>query len=114
MKSPSFPLPPGPRGRFFLGNLRELKKNPLELITGNARKYGDIVHMQVADIHIYQLNNPDLIEEVLVTKNKSFKKPRLLQDTRGLLGNGLLTSDGEVWLRQRRLIQPAFHQSRIK
>jgi len=105
--------PPGPRGQFYIGNLRDLRNRPLELMQECVEEYGDIAHLRVANIHIYVLNHPDLVEEVLVTSNRNFIKPRLLRDTAEVFGRGLLVSDGEFWLRQRRLMAPAFHRQRI-
>ena len=59
------------------------------------------------------LNHPDLVEEVLVTKNRHFIKHFPLRQARPSLGNGLLTSEGDFWRQQRRLAQPAFHRDRI-
>jgi cytochrome P450 len=60
------------------------------------------------------LNHPDLVEEVLVTRNRSFIKHFALRQTRRTLGNGLLTSEGDFWRRQRRLAQPAFQRDRVE
>ena len=77
------------------------------------RDYGDIAHYQIGPQHLYLFNDPDLIRDVLVTNQKNFTKSRGLERARRLLGNGLLTSEGEFHLRQRRLAQPAFHRQRI-
>ncbi len=106
-------FPPGPKGHILFGSLRELRKQPLEFLDHCAAEYGDIVHVKVARYHVYILNDPDLVEEVLVSRNRNFIKPRLLRDTREVFGNGLLVSEGDTWLRQRRLMQPAFHKQRI-
>lgn len=105
--------PPGPRGHFLLGNLSDMKNHPLEFMTRCARTYGDVVYLKVAGIPVYLINHPDLIEHVLVTDNRNFIKPKLLRAAGEVLGNGLLTSEGDFWLRQRRLMQPAFHRDRI-
>jgi cytochrome P450 len=64
-------------------------------------------------VNVYLLNHPDLIESVLVTDHHNFIKGRTLRAGRILLGDGLLTSEGESWRRQRRLMQPTFHRERI-
>ena len=61
----------------------------------------------------YFINDPELIRDVLVVNAHKFKKGRALQRAKSLLGNGLLTSEGDFHLRQRRMIQPAFHRVRI-
>jgi cytochrome P450 len=106
-------VPPGPRGHFLLGNLPDLRKRPLQLMEESASTYGDITHYQIANIHAYLLNRPDWIEQVLVTDHRNFIKPKLLRDTAEVFGNGLLVSEGDFWLRQRRLMAPAFHRKRI-
>jgi hypothetical protein len=79
----------------------------------SANKYGDIVFFKVGNERIYLFNHPDLIRDVLVTNQKNFTKSRALVRAKRVLGEGLLTSEGEFHLRQRRLVQPAFHRDRI-
>jgi len=105
-------LPPGPKARPFFGLLPEFRRDPLGLLE-RAAQYGDIARLQLGPVNFFMLNHPDLIEEVLVTQNRLFVKGRGLENSRRLLGNGLLTSEGEFWRRQRRLAQPAFHKARI-
>ena len=78
-----------------------------------AGDYGDIAHYRIGPQHLFLFNHPDLIRDVLVTNQKNFHKSRGLERAKRLLGNGLLTSEGEFHLRQRRLAQPAFHRQRI-
>ncbi len=106
-------VPPGPKGRPIVGSLPDLRNRPLEFMTDCVRQFGDVTYMKIADRHVYLLADPDMIEELLVTGNRNFIKPQLLKDAGAVLGNGLLTSDGDFWLRQRRLAQPAFHRDRI-
>jgi cytochrome P450 len=77
------------------------------------RDYGDIVTMRYYNFRVYFVSHPDYIEQVLVTDNRKFIKGRILRKNRQLFGNGLLTSEGDFWLRQRRLAQPAFHRGRV-
>ena len=106
--------PPGPTNRGIIGNFPLGSTDPLGLYTQWARQYGDIFYYRVFSRHIYFLNNPDLIEYVLVTNYQSFIKGEALQFNRRIFGNGLLTNDGDSWLQQRHLIQPAFHRDRIE
>ncbi len=105
--------PPGPKGRFLDGNLREMRADRLGFLTENAKKYGDVVAIRLGPARIWVLNHPDLVEDVLVTKNRVFHKHFALRQARPSLGEGLLTSEGDFWRRQRRLAQPAFHRDRI-
>jgi cytochrome P450 len=105
--------PPGPRNRGIIGNFPLGSKDPLGLYTRWARQYGDIFYYRAFNRHIYFLNRPDLIEQILVSDYRSFIKGEALQVNRRIFGNGLLTNEGDSWLRQRHLIQPAFHRDRI-
>ena len=67
----------------------------------------------MAGEHLFLLNHPRLVKDVLVTNQRNFRKGRGLERAKRLLGEGLLTSEGAVHLRQRRLMQPAFHRDRI-
>lgn len=106
---------PGPKGYPLIGNLLEMGSDPLDFFTRCARDYGDFVQCKLGRDRFYLLNNPAYIEYVLVTNHRNFIKSKdyRQEDMRLLFGQGLLTSDGEFWLRQRRLSQPAFHRDRI-
>jgi cytochrome P450 len=109
----SAPLPPGPKGRWLSGNLAEYRRDRLSFFTYCARTYGDVVRVRFGPRRIYLICHPDLIEEVLLTRSREFIKHFALRLNPLVLGNGLLTSEGDFWLRQRRLIQPAFQKGRI-
>ncbi|MGD9854374.1 MAG: cytochrome P450 [Planctomycetaceae bacterium] len=106
-------LPPGPKGLPFIGNLLDFRKDPTGFLTSLARDYGDIAHFRLGRHHAYQLNHPDYIRDVLVTQSASFSKTRVLERARRVIGDGLLSSNGELHRRQRRLVQPAFQRQRI-
>jgi cytochrome P450 len=88
-------------------------RDPLAFFTDLARKYGDISYVQMAGERLVLLNHPRLVKDVLVTHQRYFHKGRGLERSKRLLGAGLLTSEEAVHVRQRRLMQPAFHRDRI-
>jgi cytochrome P450 len=106
-------LPPGPRIKSDWIFAARRIRDPLGFFTQMVRKYGDIVHLKTGEPNIFLLNDPEYIKRVLVTDARKFTKGHGLQRARILLGNGLLTSEGETHRRQRRLVQPAFHHDRI-
>src|ERR1043165_9164499 len=105
--------PPGPKSWIPGANLRAMQRDPIAFLSGLARDYGDVVHFTFGPQHLYFFNHPDAIREILVVQQRSFHKGRALQRTKPILGEGLLTSEGEHHKRQRRLAQPAFHRDRI-
>jgi cytochrome P450 len=106
-------LPPGPRSRIPGKLLFSFRRNTLGFLQRLAREYGDISQFMVGPQHIFFINHPDYAKDVLVTGQRNFVKGRGLERAKLLLGNGLLTSEGELHRRQRRLAQPAFHRERI-
>ncbi len=105
--------PPGPPPSLLLGNLPIATPNPLELYRHWAGEFGDIFYYRALWKHVYFLNHPEYIEYVLVRNARNFIKDPALRNLRWLLGEGLLTSEGDHWKHQRRLIQPAFHRHAI-
>jgi cytochrome P450 len=105
--------PPGPRGHWLLGNLPQWRSDVLGFFTRCARECGDIVTVRIANRRMIVVSHPDGIEEVLATKNRHFLKNWAQRMLAPWLGNGLLLSEGDFWLRQRRLMQPAFRRERI-
>ena len=112
--SPSIEYPPGPHSILPNKLLRKFIHNPIKTLMDIANTYGDIAHFKFGRQHVYLINNPDYIEDILIRKYKNFIKSRGLQVSKRLLGEGLVTSEGEYHDRQRRIIQPAFHPNLIK
>ena len=107
-------LPPGPRGGLLFGSLRRVQHEPLKLLLDGFREYGDVVHFRFAATHAFLLAHPDHIRHVLHDNHRNYDKQNIdYAMLRRLLGNGLLTSDGEFWKSQRRLIAPIFHRQRV-
>src|ERR671939_2110638 len=106
--------PPGPHSILPNKLLREFIHNPIKIMMDIAYTYGDIAHFKFGRQHVYLINNPHYIEDILIRNYKNFIKSRGLQVSKRLLGEGLVTSEGEYHDRQRRIIQPAFHPNRIK
>lgn len=106
-------FPPGPRLRWPVWYYLATNRDPLGLFPGMVEKYGDMIHFSAGKRHFYFFQHPDEIEEVLVTQQRRFIKGRALQKARWVLGDGLLTSEGDLHLQQRRAIQPLFHRQRI-
>jgi cytochrome P450 len=103
----------GPKGHFLLGSGPEFSRDQLGFYTACAREYGDVVPVRLGPRRGLLVYHPDAIEEVLVTRNRDFIKSPGVRILDRLVGNGIFLSEGAVWLRQRRLVQPAFHRQRV-
>jgi cytochrome P450 len=106
--------PPGPEGALLLGSAAALKEDPLRFFLRTARDYGDIVRFKLGPVDNYAVFHPDLVKQVLVDHASRYQKPeRLRTATAPILGNGLFSSEGDFWKRQRRIANPLFHRQRI-
>jgi cytochrome P450 len=108
-------VPPGPPGHFLLGNLPEFARDVLGFHERCRNEYGDIVRVGIGSRDVYLVNSPELIHTILVTNHRDFTKHHKFfwRHVTAIFGSGLLTSEGDSWMRQRRLIAPAFHRERI-
>lgn len=108
------PMPPGPKGEFIFGCLRQNRK-PLELYTNAFQAHGDMVKLpSMFGFHWYMFANPAAIEHVLQKNQLNYRKPDSVVNNFSLLsGQGLFVSDGQSWLNHRRLMQPAFHRQEL-
>ncbi len=89
-------------------------RSPLKGLSRLAHEHGDIAHVKMPKRDFYLFNHPEFIEEVLVKQQANFVKGPSLQRARIILGEGLLTSEGEEHLSQRRSLQPAFHRHKME
>jgi cytochrome P450 len=101
--------PPGPRGLPLVGNLLALGKDPLGFFTETMRRYGDLVSLNLAGWHTLFVSDLGVIEKILVEDHRNYVKNRFFwRNVTAVFGEGLLTGEGEVWQRQRRLAAPVF------
>lgn len=96
-----------------LRNLLAIRGDRLNFLRKLKEDHGDVVRFQIATQAVWLMSDPEHIRDVLVVNQKKFMKGRGIQMMKQLLGEGLLTSEGETHLRQRRLVQPAFHRQRV-
>jgi cytochrome P450 len=105
---------PGPRGHFLIGNLIAFRRDVLGLLRDSQREFGDVVRFRLGPMLIHMVAHPDHIKQVLVTHQHRYNKDtRSSSKIAGITGEGLLTSNGGTWLRQRRLMQPVFNPQRL-
>jgi cytochrome P450 len=105
--------PPGPPRSIRTLLIYGPGRDPLAFFTNLARTYGDLAYVRTAGERLFLVNDPKCIRDILVTHQHRFMKGRGLVRSKRILGEGLLTSEGQLHVRQRRLMQPAFHRDRI-
>ena len=108
--------PPGPaKTHWLLGELKPFIRNPPEYLNAMVHEYGSIVSIPLGINRVFLVNDPELVREVLVTQHDAFIKDKKGRDVMGrALGTGLVTSEGALHKRQRKLLQPAFQHRRIE
>jgi cytochrome P450 len=106
--------PPGPTPLELLVSLPRIQRNPLRYLGDSARQFGDLVHFQAGQVSAYFINHPDGARRVLLDNNANYSKRTLQYSALSTItGRGLLTNEGPAWLRNRRLMQPAFSRGRL-
>jgi cytochrome P450 len=111
--TPSVARAPGPRGHLLLGTLLDVWRDRLGLMTGVAADFGDVVRFTMGPKRVYFFNHPEHAKYVLSDNHANYHKGIGLIQAKRVLGEGLLTSEGDLWRRHRRLIQPSFHRERL-
>lgn len=105
---------PGPHGLPWFGSLFPALRDPISLFLQGRERYGDVVHFRFGPYDYYTVNDPDVVKHVLVDNAKAYTKSRNYLGLKVVLGDGLLTSEGDKWRKQRKLSQPAFHRDRLE
>ena len=105
-------LPSGPKGNIIFTAARELRTNVLGLIERHAREYPDISRLRIGPYYYVNVYQPEMIEHIF-SHSDLYSKGRENANLKYLLGNGLLTNEGEFWMKQRKLIAPVFHKRRL-
>jgi cytochrome P450 len=111
--SDSSTLPPGPIGLPFLGSLLQVWSDPLDLLATGVRRFGDTVMFRFGPYRYVLVHKPSDVRHVLLGNHDNYTKSINYQGIKLLLGEGLLTSEGSFWRRQRKLAQPAFHHRHL-
>lgn len=106
-------IAPGPQGQFLFGSIRDFQRDPLGFIQRLANEYGPVARFHLANVAFNLISHPDGIQQVLQGNNHNYIKGEFFDPVRQVAGDGLFASEGAHWLRQRRLMQPAFHRQRI-
>lgn len=110
----SGPTPPGPTGLPLIGSLFDYMSDQLDFVEEIARRHGDVARFRLGAWDVVLVSHPSDIERVLIRDHERFVKSRGTARLKVVLGEGLLTSEGEVHLRRRRQVQPAFHRRLLK
>ena len=108
-----FGVPPGPKGTLLGGSIRQFRAGLLNFLLETAREYGPLASFRIGPKRVFLASGHNLIEQVLVTDAKHYIKHFGARAFKPVLGNGLVTSEGAFWHRQRKLVQPAFLKARV-
>lgn len=106
-------LPPGPRSRPIVGNLVAFRRDPCGFLARNSAQYGDVWHFHFADRRVWFFAHPDAVEALLVRNAEHALKDPVVRQLAWVLGDGLLTAEGETWRRHRRMAAPSFTPRQI-
>ena len=105
---------PSPKGSLFTGHLHPIRNDVVRLLETSTRDHGDIVRFHIGPLVFHLLNHPDHVSHVMIRNRANYDKASRSSEALGLIcGESLLTSNGDVWQRQRRMIQPMFHRAAV-
>jgi cytochrome P450 len=107
-------LAPGPRGNFLMGNLSAFADDPIEMLLDLQREYGGVVRQRLGPYLVHNVTYPDGVRHVLQGNYKNYARGKFYENFKLFFGEGLLTTDGEYWLRHRRMAQPLFHRNVVE
>ena len=104
---------PGPRGHPLIGNLLPFARDPFHFLLSSQREYGDVVRFRLGSISACLLAHPDSVRHVFLDNSQNYDKRIGYVQMKPLVGDGLLVSEGDVWRRQRHLLQPPFQPQHL-
>ena len=113
-RQPKTGRPPGPRGAPLLGSFLAYARDPLGFVASCARAHPRLAFYRLGHIRFYQLNDPELVESVLVGDHRHYVKDAITRMLITVVGHGLLTSEGDLWRRQRRLAAPFLQRRHVE
>lgn len=104
---------PGPEGNTFFKGAKNMQRSPMEYLQEMDKNYPGIANWKLLHLNVVHITDPKLIRVILQTNQKQYVKNTAYKHLKLILGNGLVTSEGDLWRRQRKLIQPSFHKQSI-
>lgn len=104
---------PGPKGNILVGELPAIAKDPLGLLLRCLHEHGDVVRIRMPGMEWYLVSHPDHVKHVLVDHARNYPRGRSYDQFRLIVGQSIVTTDGEAWRPLRRVAQPAFHRDSI-
>lgn len=105
---------PNYKGKGYFARQRAFFKDPLGFTVKQSQELGDFFYSYMLFKHIFFTANPEVAQHFLQTNQKNYRKSPAYDQLKLALGNGLVTSEGEFWKKQRRLAQPAFHKKKLE
>src|SRR5688572_29961485 len=106
--------PQGPQGHWLLGNKRQVQQDPIGFTARTAWEYAPVGSFTFVTRKLYITADADCVREIFLSSTENYCKGRYNETIKLLAGNGLITSEGSFWKRQRRLAQPGFHREKLQ